>query len=169
MTRQMLVLLRRSDRIEQLLPYIEQLARPGLKVVFLVHYRLARCKELTDELLAIHADIQPEFLPGRSREDNVKKRIRLAEKQLCIAREVLNKRGIEVAVSVYAGSLLRLMREYTKKEDIYLVIMRQGGGSRITLALRQIAALFRLFKPQTLPPMLLFCPSTAEARSGWGA
>jgi hypothetical protein len=60
-----IVPLRGSDRIEQFLPYIEQVAQQGMKVVFLVHFGVSHFKELTDQLLAIHMGIQPAFLPGQ--------------------------------------------------------------------------------------------------------
>jgi hypothetical protein len=66
MAGQILVPLRVSDRIALFLPYVEQIAQPGMKVVFLVHLGLSRFKELTDQLLAIHTGIQPAFLPGQS-------------------------------------------------------------------------------------------------------
>ena len=38
MTGQILVPLRRGDRIEDVVPYLEQIARPGCKVTLLIHY-----------------------------------------------------------------------------------------------------------------------------------
>jgi hypothetical protein len=38
MPSQILVPLKRSDRVEQFLPYIDQVAQPGIQIVFLVPY-----------------------------------------------------------------------------------------------------------------------------------
>ena len=38
MTGQILVPLRRRDRMEDILPFLEQIARPGCKVTLLIHY-----------------------------------------------------------------------------------------------------------------------------------
>jgi hypothetical protein len=39
MSKKILVPLRQNDRTEEMVPYVEKVARPGMKVVFLVHYR----------------------------------------------------------------------------------------------------------------------------------
>lgn len=71
MAGQILVPLSGSDRIELFLPYVKQIAQPGMKVVFLVHLGASRFKELTNQLLAIHTGIQPAFLPGQTSEQAV--------------------------------------------------------------------------------------------------
>jgi hypothetical protein len=164
MAGQILVPLRGSDRIEQFLPYIEQVAQPGLKVVFLVHCGLSSFKELTDQLLAIHTGIRPDLLPGQSSEKGVAEYTRRsAQQRVLSACEVLRNRGVTVDVNVYAGRLRRVVREYLEKEDVHLVIMRPNI-ERLTACLRRIGSLLRFFKPATVPPVLLLHPSNIVER-----
>ena len=164
MAGQILVPLRGSDRIELFLPYVEQIAQPGMKVVFLVHLGLSRFKELTDQLLAIHTGIQPAFLPGQRREQAVVEDARRSTQQRVLsACETLRKKGVTVDVNIYAGRLRRVVREYLEKEDVHLVIMRPNID-RQTACLRKIGSLLRFFKPATVPPVLLLHPSNIVGR-----
>jgi hypothetical protein len=161
---QIIVPLRGSDRIEQFLPYIEQVAQPGMKVVFLVHVGVSRFKELTDQLLAIHTGIQPAFLPGQSSAEAVVEDTRRSARQgVLSASEVLRNRGVTVDVNVYAGRLRRVVKEYLEKEEVHLVMMRPAGN-RLMGYLRKISRVPSFVKPPTVPPVLLLHPSnTAES------
>lgn len=160
MAGQILVPLSGSDRIELFLPYVKQIAQPGMKVVFLVHLGASRFKELTNQLLAIHTGIQPAFLPGQTSEQAVVEDARRsAEQRVLSVCEGLRKRGVTVDVSVYAGRQRRVVREYLEKEDVHLVIMRPNMD-RLTACLRKIGSLLRFFKPATVPPVRLLHPSS---------
>jgi nucleotide-binding universal stress UspA family protein len=164
MAGQILVPLRGSDRIELFFPYVEQIAQPGMKVVFLVHLGLSRFKELTDQLLTIHTGIRPALLPGQGSEEAVVEDTRRsAQERVLSACEVLRDRGVTVDVNVYAGRLRRVVREYLEKEDVQLVIMRPNID-RLTACLRKIGSLLRFFKPETVPPVLLLHPSNIVGR-----
>jgi hypothetical protein len=164
MAGQLLVPLSGSDRIEQFLPYVEQIAQPGMKVVFLVHLGVSRFKELTDQLLAIHTGIRPAFLPGQSSEKGIVEYTRRSTQQrVLFAGEVLRKREVTIDVSVYAGRQRRVVREYMEQEDVHLVIMRPNMD-RLTACLHKIGSLLRFFKPATVPPVRLFHPSSIAGR-----
>ena len=165
MAGQILVPLSGSDRIELFLPYVERIAQPGMKVVFLVHLGVSRFKELTDQLLAIHTGIQPWFLPGQRSEEGSRERCTRCSTQQRVlsACEVLRKRGVTVDVNIYAGRQRRVVREYLEKEDVHLVIMRPNMD-RLTACLRKIGSLLRFFKPATVPPVRLLHPSSIAGR-----
>jgi hypothetical protein len=158
MARQILVPLRGSDRIEQFLPYIEQVAQPGMRVVFLVHFGVSAFKELTDQLLAIHTGIRPAFLPGKSSIDMVENKRRSVDRQFLPACELLRQRGIRISVNVCAGRLQTVVQEYLKKEEVHLVMMRPAGNGLMGY-LRKISRIPRFVKPPTVPPVLLLHPS----------
>ena len=160
---QILVPLSGSDRIEVFLPYVERIAQPGMKVVFLVHLGLSRFKELTDSLLAIHTGIQPAFLPGQSEEGIVEDVRRSAQQRVISACEVLRTRGVTVDVNIYSGRLRRVVKDYLEKEDVHLVIMRPNMD-RLTACLHKIGSLLRFFKPTTVPPVRLLHPSSIAGR-----
>jgi len=160
---QIIVPLRGSDRIEQFLPYIEQVARRGMKVVFLIHFGMSRFKELTDQLMAIHTGIQPAFLPGQSEEGIVEEARRSARQRVLSACQTLREKGVTVDVSIYSGRLRRVLKDYLEKEDVYLVMMRPNLD-RVAGYLGKIGSAFRFFKPATVPPVLLLHPSNIVER-----
>ena len=52
---QILVPIKGRDHIEEFLPYLEDMARPDTKIVFLVHLNVDRFSELTRQLLTIQS------------------------------------------------------------------------------------------------------------------
>jgi hypothetical protein len=164
MAGQILVPLRRSDRIELFLPYIEQIAQPGLKVVFLVQLGSSGFKELAGQLLAIHTGIRSAYLPERICEgDGAEKRRHLAERQVNAACQSLRERGIKLEVHGYEGSLQRIVRQYLDRENVQLVMMRPSSNW-LAASLRKIASVLRFFTPPSAPPVLLLHPSNPGER-----
>ena len=163
MAKQILVCLRRSDRIEQILPYVEQIAQPGMKVVFLVHCGLSGFRELLDQLLAINVDNHPAQLPRKNNRNIWEDRKQSVREKVLAACAGLASRGIGIGVNVYAGRLGRVVQGYIAKEDIRLILMCPHGGDRLRSLLRKIGPLAPLFKPPIFSPVLLLHPKhTAE-------
>jgi hypothetical protein len=163
-TEQILVPLKRHDRVEEFLPYVEDIARPGMRVVFLVYLGRSGFKELTDQLLAIHTGIQPELLPATISEGDVlENRRQSAEARLTAACVVLRKRGVKIEVNVYAGRLQRIIDEYLQKQDVQFIMMRPGG-SRMMRFLRHCVSMPRFAKLSPVPPVLLVHPSNTAQR-----
>jgi hypothetical protein len=164
MAGQILVPLRRSDRIELFLPYIEQIAQPGIKVVFLVHLGLSGFKELAGQLLALHTGIRSAYLPERiCEEDAVENRRRFAERQVNAACQLLRERGVKLEVHGYGGPLQTIVRQYLEKENIQLVMMRPSTNW-LADSLRKIASVCRFLNPPIAPPVLLLHPSNMGGR-----
>ncbi|HXV79586.1 MAG TPA: hypothetical protein VEG60_06880 [Candidatus Binatia bacterium] len=163
-TGQIIVPLRGSDRVELFLPYVEQIIQPEMKVVFLVPLRLSRIRELTGQLLAIHAGIRPAYLPeGICEEDIVKNRKESAEQQLNSACFGLRERGVKFEVQVYGGPLQRIVLDYLKKESVHLIMMRPSR-SRVMGVLHRLGSIFRLLKPPVVSPVILLHPSAVAER-----
>jgi hypothetical protein len=114
-TGQILVPLRRNDRIEDVLPYLEQIARPGCKVTLLIHYSVEGL----------------DWFQGKSMPSMVKERGLVAEKNTFLALEPLRDRGVTVALDIYAGPLRKVVKQYTRKGDIDLVMIGARGRSWI--------------------------------------
>ena len=153
-----LVPLGRSDPVEHLLPYLEDVARPGMKVVFLVNLGWRGFGQLAGQILAIPTGIHSACLP-----EGICKESLLANRRLSIEREVnddclaLAARGVTIEVHGCAGRLGRVVQDYLQKEDVHLVMMPRGG-SRVIVYLRKICSVLGLFRPFTLPPVLLLYP-----------
>jgi hypothetical protein len=163
LTEQILVPLRRHDRVEEFLPYVEDIARPGMTVVFLVYLGRSGLKELTDQLLAIQTGC-PELLPAMSSaEEIVGNRRRLAEAQITAACLALRNRGVRIEVNVYAGRLQRIIDEYLQKQDVQFIMMRPSG-SRMMRFLRNHGSMSRFVKLSPVPPVLLLHSSNTAQR-----
>jgi hypothetical protein len=114
-TGQILVPLRRNDRIEDVVPYLEQIARPDSRVILLIHYSVEGLDWLQSKLAA--SGIEDEKL--------------VAKKNTFLALEPLRARDVMVALDIYAGPLRKVVRQYTRKGDIDLVMIVAGSRSWI--------------------------------------
>lgn len=163
-TEQILVPLRRHDRVEEFLPYVEDIARPGMTVVFLVYLGRSGFKELTDQLLAIHTGIRPDLLPATmSGGDLLENRRQSVEAQLTAACLALRNRGVKIEVNIYAGRLQRIIAAYLQKQDVQFIMMRPGGN-RMMRFLRSCGSLTRFIRLSPVPPVLLVHPSNTAQR-----
>jgi hypothetical protein len=114
-TGQILVPLRRNDKIEDVVPCLEQIARPGSRVILLIHYSV----EGLDWL-------QSKSLPSVIQEQKL-----VAKKNTFLALEPLRARDVMVALDIYAGPLRKVVKQYTLRGDIDLVMIVAGSRSRI--------------------------------------
>ena len=112
-TGQILVPLRRNDRIEDVVPYLEQIARPGCKVTLLVHYSVENLDWFQSKLAA--SVIEEQKL--------------VAEKDTFLALEPLRQRDVKVALDIYAGPLRKVVKQYALRGDIDLVMLAARGKS----------------------------------------
>ena len=115
MTGQILVPLRRNDKIEDVVPYLEQIARPGSRVILLIHYSVEGLDWLQSKLAV--SVIEEEKL--------------VAKKNTFLALEPLRQRDVTVALDIYAGPLRKVVKQYTLRGDIDLVMIVAGSRSRI--------------------------------------
>ena len=112
MAGQIIVPLSGSDQIEDILPYLERVAQPGVKIVFLVHVSLRRFEKFTAQLLAIHTGLLFNSSNGLDDEEFVRHRIRSVEEQIFSRCSSLREKGIEMIVSVFAGSFRKVIHAY---------------------------------------------------------
>lgn len=165
MTSRILVPLRSSDRIEYVLPYVEKIAQPGMKVVFLVHCAVHRFERFLDLLLSINTGIQPEFLPkSRSAEYAEEKWKEPVEKGVSLACEGLSRLGVKVEVGVYTGPFKKTVREYACNGNAQLIVMPGIRATQPVRILRKLLAFDRSFMSPSLPPALLLDPGNTVHR-----
>ena len=151
MNKKILVPLAQHDRTEEMIPYIEKVARPGMKVVFLMRYPLGGIKWPTKEPDTETASEINEMLDYYSWEANLKR----AKGEVAPAVEALGERGVEVTVDVYAGSLKKAVRSHTVNGDVHLIMTRAGIAQRIAGFLNGSSSLVDLFKRPARTPVLL--------------
>jgi hypothetical protein len=156
MNKKILVPLGQYDWSEEMIPYIENVARPGMKVVFLMRYPVdgfAWAKEEHGMRAALEAK---KLVNYYSWEGNLEK----AKKQIAPASEALHAKGIEAAVDVYAGSLKKAVRSHMLSGDVHLIMTRAGIGDWIERLFDGTTSIFKWFKRPTFSPVMLINPRT---------
>jgi hypothetical protein len=154
MDREILVPVGRYDRSEEMIPYIENVAGPGMTVVFLVRYPVDGFIWAKEEYGMRAALKAKELVNYYSWEWNLEK----AKRQITPACAALRARGIGAAVDVYAGSLKKAIRSHARNENVHLIITKAGIGNWITRILDGAASIFRLFKRLTFSPVVVINP-----------
>lgn len=154
MAGQILVPLKRNDRIEDVIPYIEDVAKPGMRVSFFIPYPVEPWLWLRDHWVTTESPREA-ILAGRKITESYSWDMQrgLAERKVVLARQALHKKGVEVTVDVYTGSLKRVVESYLSNGDVQLIVMR--ARSRIMSFLYGAIPLFGLFKRPSFSPVLL--------------
>ena len=196
MATQILVPLERDDRVEEIIPYIEQVTQPGMEVVFLAPYHMDRsmvayrgdlksysgAADIDDGEISWWRDLrttmeserQTKFamnLPGqlslgKQRTPSQERHFpeceyswanqkRLYQEIIFPFCEPLCKKGCEVRVALYTGSLRKALTNYKLNKDVRLILLRGGIGLWITSFIQRIIPTFGLFKLNECVPMLL--------------
>src|SRR5262245_12690647 len=128
MNQKILVPLGQYDRSEEMIPYIEKVARPGMKVVFLVRYPVDGFiwgKEECGMRAALEAKKLVKYYPWESNLQN-------ARQQVAPACDALRTKGIDASVDVYAGSLKKAVQSHMLNGDVHLIMTRAAFGDWIT-------------------------------------
>ena len=157
MNKKILVPLGQYDQSEEMIPYIEKVARPGMKVVFLVRYPVDGFI-LAKEEYGMRAALEAKKLVNYfSWEGNLEK----AKQRVAPACEALLAKGIETAVDVYAGSLKKAVRSNTLNGDVHLIMTRAGVGDWIARLLDGTSSVFKWFPRPSFSPVMLINPRTS--------
>ena len=156
MAEQILVPLKSNDRLEEIIPYIEEIAKPGMKAVFLVRYPVDGLEWLRDHWVTMESPREA-MLAGRKimEKYSLEEQGRLAKQKCFPVCEPLRKRGVEVAVDVYTGSLKKVVDSFTRNGDSTSIMMQAGWGFRLMSFLRRTTPLFGLLRPRALSAVLL--------------
>jgi hypothetical protein len=156
MNKKILVPLGQYNRSEEMIPYIEKVAQPGMRVVFLVRYPVGgfiRAKEEYGVRAALKAKERVNYYSWEGNLEN-------AKKQVAPACEALRAKGIETAVDVYAGSLKKAVRSHTLNGDVHLIMTRAGIGDWIAQFFDGTNSVFKWFKRPSFSPVMLINPRT---------
>ena len=162
MAKQILVALKSQDRLAHVLTYLDKVAQTGMRVVLLVPYDEA------SGALPMSQDSSDAPGPADSSRYAWKvileqyssegERRQMAERKVYLAQEALRRRGVEIGVNVYEGSLRDVVRNYLRKGEVQLVLTQRGLAAKISQALRRSMAFFGLLKQPVDRPAVLFCP-----------
>ena len=157
MSKKILVPLGQYDRSEEMIPYIEKVARPGMKVVFLVRYPVDGFI-LAKEEYGMRAALKAKGIGNYySWQENLGK----ARKRIASAFEALRAIGIEADIDVYAGSLKKAVQRHTLNGNVHLIMTRAGIADWITRLFDGTNSVFKWFKRPRFFPVLLINPRTS--------
>jgi len=114
MPNQILVPMKRGERMEEIIPYLKQIVREGMRVVFLIPYPVKLWVYLRDHWVATES-VREAVLSGGKIMDQYSWEVQreLAEQKISLARQILQNPGVELAVDVYTRSLRRVIEDYT--------------------------------------------------------
>ena len=101
--------------MEDILPFLEQIARPGCKVTLLIHYSVQGL----------------DWFQNKSMSSVIEKQKLGTKNNTLLALEPLRERDVTVALDIYAGPLRKVVKQYTFRGDIDLVMIVAGSRSRI--------------------------------------
>jgi hypothetical protein len=140
MNKKILVPLGRYDQSNAMIPYVEKITRPGMKVIFLMPYPVDGYiwgKEEWGVRAAMEAKKLAKYY---SWEGNLER----AKEKVARTCEALSVKGIEAGVEVYAGSLRRAVRSHVSTGDVHLVVTKSGIGSVMGNLLSGMVSVFGL-------------------------
>jgi hypothetical protein len=109
---QILVPLRKDDHIEDVVPYLERITRPGCKVTLLIHYSVQGLDWF-----------QEKSIPSVGGEQTLG-----AKNSTLLALEPFREKDVKVALDIYAGPLRKIVKQYALRGDIDLVMIPAGRG-----------------------------------------
>ena len=123
MSGQILVPFNSHLRVEDIISVIEEAAKPGMRVVFLVRYPVDAWEWFRDHWVTT-ASARNAMLAGRKIIEKYSwdGQMALAEELVAPWRYVLQKTGVTVAVNVYTGSLSSVVENYSREDEMSLVM-----------------------------------------------
>ena len=131
MARHILVPLKSTDRIEEIIPDIEEIGQPGMRVVFLMPYK----KDRKTTMEYAHEE-----------------QTRLAEQKLYAACKTLYERGVDLIVYIYMNRLKRVLKSYKRNGIPHVIVVPKGNGHPVR---RLLSGFFAFFKRRSFSPVAL--------------
>jgi len=132
MAEKILVPLKRGEFAEEVVPYLEEVAKAGTKVVFLIHYPVTALMEYIgmaqDYVAAIECGAEEEATMAMSalgRAYSWEEEARLASQKIFPACAGLRRRGIEIDIDLYDGPLNKAVECYFLQETVGLLGLRK--------------------------------------------
>ena len=131
-------------RIKETLSIIEEAAKPGMRVVFLVRYPVGPWAWFWDHWVTTES-ARDAMLAGRKviERYSCEGQRALAEEMVAPWRYALQKIGVEATVEVYTGSLSSAVENYSRRDGIPLLIRARNDFSMMGFLRRPIAFILK--------------------------
>ena len=154
MAEKILVPMKQNDRVEEFVPYIENVARAGMKVVFMVPYPVGGLTWPTEEFGRKAILAGKRLASYYTWDANLQK----AKDRISAALEVLSAKGIDVAVDLYGGSMRSAVENSAAKGDVHLILARSRMDNWIGRLLGGTVSAFCSLKRSSVSPVMLINP-----------
>ena len=123
MSGQILVPFNSDLRLEDIISFIEEAAKPGMRVVFLVRYPVDPRDWFRDHWVTTESSRDAMLAGAKVTEKySWERQTALAEEMVAPWRHVLQKIGVKVSVEVYTGSLSSVVANQSREDGISLVM-----------------------------------------------
>jgi len=153
MTEHVVIPLRQYDSVEEILPYLEFVARPGMEVIFLARKENIYPWWCAYDLGAFRQSRNAVPVGTLAASIVRQRQTRLAEEHISTARRILQEKRISVRLEFCSTSLKRAVRNYCDG-DTNLVIVA-GGRFRLKQLTSTLHRWFQPFGATEAPPILL--------------
>ena len=171
MEQEILVAIKSEDRLSQMIPYIQKVAQPGMRVVLLIRFIAnSVSKPLPHDSIELECaeesgygeEEQPKLtVKNINGTQSMEERKLSAEHKVFLALEALIKKGIDITVDLYTGSLGRALKAHTSKGGVHIILMRANRKRLIMDSFQKAFSVFGLFKRSTFSPVLVLHPTQA--------
>lgn len=151
MDRLILIPVRGRDRVEEILPYLDDIAQPGSKIAFVMHLGTWQFERQFEKLTAIQRDAK------RNRHPTAISCPKPAATNHDSKDQVLNLGGdlkdVEVELKFYTGSLRSLVDKL--RQQYHLTVMLPPASNRVIRWLYKILSGGSFPQPLVTAPVLL--------------
>ncbi len=156
MVKQILIPISRNDRVKEMIPYVERVAHPGMKVVFLLRYPVDGFDEYIRAGMATGETgiPNPEKVRKIGERYSMDSQQQMARQKVFPACHALQKKGAEVTVDVYTGSLRRAVKDYARRGGVHMILQRAGIGHLVSRTFNDMISVIRSVKRPSFSPTL---------------
>jgi hypothetical protein len=158
MAKKILVALRTQNPLEEIMPYLDEMTQPGVRVVLLLRYQesgiSASPRDGWDGAAAWGNGVS-EWKKNRASESPEAEQNRLSEMKVFLAEEALRRRGVDIITDVYVGSLRKVIKDYVRRGDVHLIVMQKRFGLGNFSILKKVRLTFGYFKKPELSSWLV--------------
>ncbi len=159
MAEKILVPLKRHDRVEEIIPYLEKVTQSGTTVVFLMQHPANGLKWLQAYCGIMACGLEKTIGIRRMVESySANMRRQLAEQNVFHACQALDRLGVKVAVEVYTGSLRKTLKSYMSGGDVGLILMRPRVGHLIMNFMEGMVSISNMIGRTALSPVFILSP-----------
>lgn len=155
-----LVALKPKEPIEALIPYLEQVGQPGMRVVFLIRYPVEPWAYWRDHWVTTES-VGDGVLSGKRIMEQYSWPLQrgLADRLVSPVREALSRTRMEVSVDLYTGSLRDAIRDYVASGDVRFMVLPTDHDRPIMSVLDRLSAFAGLIAHRSSSPVLLLNPN----------